>query len=369
MILEDKRTLSPPDLPQVAEQVTAATGKSLAEQRAEIVSLGKAPNLLSPAEYYYYRLYDDVRYSTAEKRRFLGRRAQDKILTTIAGRPWWGIVHDKIVFQTLLGAYGFPMPPILATYHAQRSAPGAVTLRDSEDVARFLRSGEHYPLFGKPIDGMFSLGTVRLDGYDRHTDTLSLANDARVTVGALVAELARYQGRGYLFQRAERPDPEIGAVCGDRLACVRLVVLMGPDAPHVFRALWKVPAGRNIADNFWRSGNLLADIDGETGTITRVVSGTGLKHQELERHPDTRAMMLGFAIPQWFAVKRLCCDAARVISGLSMQAWDVAVCDRGPVIIEANVGGDFNLPQLSAGAGILDDCFARFLRQNSPRSR
>jgi hypothetical protein len=68
-------------------------------------------------------------------------------------------------------------------------------------------------------------------------------------------------------------------------------------------------------------------------------------------------------------VNQLCRDAARAIAGLSMQAWDVAVCDRGPVIIEANVGGAFNLPQLAAGAGLLDEHFARFLEQNTPPAR
>lgn len=363
MILDDRQTHWEPDLPRLALQVRAATGKSLAEQRSEIESLAEAPNMLLAGEYYYYRLYDDGCYAASEKRKFLGRRVQQKLVASISGR-WGGIVHDKLVFQTLLSAYGFPMPPVIATYDAHRSAPGAAILRASEDVARFLRSEEHYPLFGKPIDGMFSLGTVRLDDYERRSDTLGLANHVRVAVDPFVAELARYRERGYLFQRAERPDPGIAAVCGNRLACVRLVTLMDPDAPSLFRVVWKVPAGPNVADNFWRDGNLLADIDAQTGTVMRVVSGVGLEQQQIERHPDTDAKMIGFAIPHWSTVKQLCRDAAQVIAGVSMQAWDVAVCDRGPVIIEANVGGAFNLPQLAAGAGLLDERFTRFLHQN-----
>src|SRR3546814_6489185 len=37
----------------------------------------------------------------------------------------------------------------------------------------------------------------------------------------------------------------------------------------------KIPAGANIADNFWRAGNMLANIDPEHGTILRVLRGTG----------------------------------------------------------------------------------------------
>ena len=32
-----------------------------------------------------------------------------------------------------------------------------------------------------------------------------------------------------------------------------------------------------------------------------------------------------------------------------MQAWDIALTDRGPVLVEVNIGGDLNLPQLALG--------------------
>jgi hypothetical protein len=44
-----------------------------------------------------------------------------------------------------------------------------------------------------------------------------------------------------------------------------------------------------------------------------------------------------------------------------MQAWDVAPTDRGPVLIEVNIGGDFNLPQLAQAKGLMDERFRRFL--------
>ena len=44
-----------------------------------------------------------------------------------------------------------------------------------------------------------------------------------------------------------------------------------------------------------------------------------------------------------------------------MQAWDVALGSTGPLLVEVNIGGDYNLPQLATGTGMLDAPFLAFL--------
>jgi hypothetical protein len=44
-----------------------------------------------------------------------------------------------------------------------------------------------------------------------------------------------------------------------------------------------------------------------------------------------------------------------------MQAWDIALAERGPVLVEVNIGGDFNLPQLAHAKGLMDERFRAFL--------
>jgi hypothetical protein len=53
--------------------------------------------------------------------------------------------------------------------------------------------------------------------------------------------------------------------------------------------------------------------------------------------------------------------SARASPGLRMQAWDVAPTERGPVLVEVNIGGDFNLPQLAHATGLMDERFRAFL--------
>jgi hypothetical protein len=39
----------------------------------------------------------------------------------------------------------------------------------------------------------------------------------------------------------------------------------------------------------------------------------------------------------------------------------VALTDKGPVLVELNIGGDFNLPQLASGRGLMDQGFTEFV--------
>jgi hypothetical protein len=360
--LLDHAKLAPPiNVCRLSRTVARTTGKSLLAQRREIFRLNLSIGMITPDEYYYYRLYDDQMFSPADKRRFLGIAAQRRILRHCTNRTWWGIVHDKLVFQAVLQAHGISMPRIAATYHGTRAFPGATVLRTTADVVRFLRECASYPLFGKPFDGMYSVGSVRLDGYDAGTDRVHLHTGSAVPVETLVEELAHYGSRGYLFQQVKHPDARMRAICGDRLACVRVVILLDAERPEIFRALWKIPTGFHVADNFWRQGNMLGAIDIANGSIIRVVTGVGPDLRETDRHPNSGAVIVGTTVPQWEAVKTLCLTAASLFPGLTMQAWDIGVCPEGPVVIEANVGGDFNLPQLATNAGLLDERFATFL--------
>ena len=94
--------------------------KSLWSQISEICRLRFGPGKLRPEEYYYYRLYDDEKYSYDEKRRFLGKMRWDQVYRQCNASSWWSIAHDKLIFYTLLRGQSLPMPATLALYHPLR---------------------------------------------------------------------------------------------------------------------------------------------------------------------------------------------------------------------------------------------------------
>lgn len=344
--------------------VTKQHGKTSMAQVAELTKLAFGVGKITPEEYYQFHLYDDG-LSLAEKKTFLGRKAQDRILAACIPQEWWVVPHDKLLFYGLLRGLGQAVPETRAVYHPLRRFGAAAALRSADDLADFLRHRASYPCFGKPVCGIRSVGVVSLERYEAADDSLHTQDGRRLSVPDLVQAIEDHVESGYIFQDRLEPHPEIRAICGDRIASIRLVVLLKEgEGPKILHALWKIPAADNIADNFWRKGNVLAALDIDSGRVTRAFRGAGLEEEALSEHPDSGARLAGTAVPHWDKVKADCLDCAAALPGITLQAWDVSVGPEGPVMVEVNIGGDFNLPQIAARKGLLEGDFRDFVSRH-----
>jgi hypothetical protein len=291
-------------------------GKSPFSQVREIWRLRYGPGKLRPDEYYYYGLYDDRRFSFADKTRFLGRSTQYRIISQCnAAREWWFIAHDKLVCYGLLAGLGLPVPQTRALYHGGARFAAVPAFAEPAALAAHLRTGMRYPCFGKPVAGIRSIGVAAIERYDADGDALALVGGRTLALDGFVKELEPYRRDGYLFQEMLLPHPEVASLCGPRLSTVRLIVLLEQDEPAVLHALWKIPVGANPADNFWRPGNLLAGLDAADGRVTRVVQGTGADQVELERHPDTEQPLLGAGVAGLARAHRAVPEGGAGVSG------------------------------------------------------
>jgi hypothetical protein len=203
-----------------------------------------------------------------------------------------------------------------------------------------------------------------LDAYDRTEDLVRTKDGRTATLASFAAELKPFALWGYLFQETLRPHPAVRAMIGERIATVRMVVLLNDGGPELLRALWKVPVGAHVADNFWRDGNMLAALDPVDGRVARVVRGVGHRQTEVASHPDTGHELVGQRLPDWDVATSLCLRTAASLPGLAMQAWDVALTAEGPLLLEVNNGGDFNLPQHAFGQGLYQGRLREFAERH-----
>ena len=339
------------------------SGRGLGQLIRELASLTRAPGRLQPQDYFYYRLFEPG-FDAATQRRFVGKRLEARLHDLTCDKDWWIVAHDKLVCYAVLQAAGLPVPRTRALYRdgaAFGTGQGLQSLPDRAALAAALRGGITYPLFGKPVRGIRSVGVLSIDGYDGATDQLQLAQGDAVAVDEVLDAVGVYAKDGYLLQERIAQHPAIEGLCGAAIATVRLIVLLTPAGRVIHRALWKLPAGNNVADNFWRDGNLLAALDPSSGRITRVVEGVGAHARAVDRHPTSGAPLLDVQLPGWAEIRDLVDRAATALPGVRMQAWDVALGVDGPLLVEVNIGGDYNLPQLATGTGMLDAPFRAFL--------
>jgi hypothetical protein len=269
----------------------------------------------------------------------------------------------------LLAGYGFPVIPTLAFYSDAISLRGVPVLREPAALADFLRGADDYPLFGKPMSSQRSLGSIALEAYDPKTDSLVAGAGRRIAVADFTAAVAANYRGGYLLQRRIEPEAHVRAVAGNRLATVRAVTILTDAGPQLLRALWKIPAGDNVADNYWRSGNLLATVDLTAGRVVRVVRGTGLALVEVTHHPDTHANLVGIEVPNWHGIVELALEAASALAEVPLIGWDIAAVEGGALIVEPNFTPDFFMTQLADRCGMLDARFNAFLAARKKAAR
>lgn len=356
------RPESRPDLATALAALASSSGQSYLALIQDYVRLALGPGKIGIRDYIALRLYDRERYSKAEKACFVGAGAGLLLCHEANFRHDWDrLVSNKLSSTGYLASYGLPVIPILALFDRRCRSSGPGTLGTLQDLVGFLQREESYPLFGKPVDCFQSLGSASFAGYDPATGCLRASYGPDVPLAAFAQDVASHYGQGYVFQRRVAPHAAIRAICGDRLATVRVLTILTEAGPKILRACWKIPAGANVADNFWRCGNLLAQLDLAEGAVRRVLCGTGLEQREVVHHPDTGAALVGFRLPCWTELRQLALEAAHVFDQTPLLGWDIAVTPTGPVIVEVNETPDLTLPQIADGRGMLDDEFRLFL--------
>jgi hypothetical protein len=195
-------------------------------------------------------------------------------------------MSDKVPLSAYLPNYGLPTTPIAAIYAPELGCGVPPVLSTREALGS-------YRLFGKSAEGFQSLGSIALRRCHRVQRELERMHGPRIPLDQILSEIeARYRS-GYVFQPLKSPHPSVGDLCGPRLASVRVLTVLTESGPKVIRACWKIPAGDNMADNYWRPGNLLAQIDFDSGAILFHAAGEGIGAEVFHSRRLDRGFQLG----------------------------------------------------------------------------
>ena len=337
-----------------ARQAPAAVqdrGVPRIRQLWELLLLRRGAGKLRAEDYYKLRVYRQE-LSLGDKRKYLSNHA---VPPAMVGR-WKVVADDKLLTYGILADCGIRTPRVYALCHPQRRHGRAAALASPAAVADWLRGEAPYPLIVKPIRGMYSRDVMLLEGFESDSDSLRLAGGGRRSVEEFAA-LCFQRRSGYLFQELLRPHRAIRENISERICTLRIIVLSGQSDPRLLLAVWKIALDGNIADNYWREGNLLATLDQQSGAIVQCSTGLGPGYRTVERHPTTGRPFAGFKVPCYREAVDLALRASHAFCDIPVQAWDIALTDDGPVPLEVNVVGSLFIPQLANQSGLLTGGF------------
>ena len=347
-----------------ASRAKELSGYPISKQFVGMATAYLSGRKLTPSEYIDYRLFEPNMRAPSIQNGFVGYRRVMALNLALNDVRWGALSFDKLSFYSLCDAARLPFPRVYAIYsNTGRTSMGAELLRDESDVVSFFQRATCLPLFCKPIQGTHGNGAALIKGYDQEKKLLFLEGRSPAPVHEFVDQLRRYGRTGFLFQELVRQHPDLERVAPGGVSGLRLVVLVGDSGPRVIHAIWKVKRTNQLTDHFsaGATGNLLADVDPDSGEVRRVLSALGLKQVLVHEHPDSGACLDGITMPGWSLLLETMSRAALAFPGIPLQSWDVAITEEGILLLEMNYDGDMNLIQTATGRGVLSGPIGRAL--------
>ncbi|MCB2221112.1 MAG: hypothetical protein KQI35_12010 [Bacteroidetes bacterium] len=247
------------------------------------------------------------------------------------------LLEDKFLFDSFLKGLKIPTPPVagiienkMILWHgAGEKVPLEAILNRNLDV------------YCKLVFSWGGKNVFRL----QVTNGQLLINGEETTVDDLKLQIT---GGKYILQETVKQHPELNKLnpwCANTL---RVITLSDGIEPGILVAILRVGINKNYVDNA-SSGNLQSGI-GLDNRLAFPGSQWGYPPKYFTHHPDTGVEFKGFEVPYMNEVRQMCIDIHRYLSYFFIISWDIAISEKGPLVIEGNPVPDL-MPMQMQSAG------------------
>ena len=339
-----------------------ACGRSPLSLMWEYTKLSRQKGKISFPEYVQFGLYDPE-MPFEHKLRFITNKQHWPITFKCCDMTWQATTEDKWLCTKILQGSSIAVPESLAVIDkTKRNYPGTPKIATADELREFALANQGQPFFGKENRGMVSFGVFLV--LEADSDRMHLKGEGWIAYDKFMEQ---YVGdTSYLIQRCQKNHKFFDKYT-DNLATVRVCILVTDDGIKIPFAVLKLPARDQIADSFWRPGNLACNIDPTNGQILDARTKNHLGTESFSNHPVCGEALVDEYLPEWDALLELVHECSLIFSPIRYQSMDVAITDEGPMLIEINTGGSFDLLQLAAGQGMLTDEVVKFFKSHGYR--
>ncbi|MDD3895625.1 MAG: sugar-transfer associated ATP-grasp domain-containing protein [Bacilli bacterium] len=176
---------------------------------------------------------------------------------------------------------------------------------------------KHKEIIVKPIDGEGGYGIQKMN-INNKTNLKKLFNDLLNNNQVLIEE--------YIKQHKK-----INELYNNSVNTLRLFTFYDGNKTHILNSVFKLGNG-GVIDNF-SSGGMYTFVD-DNGKI--IVPAIDQNDNIYYIHPQTKKDIVGYVVPMYQEACQLVKQAAILVPEIKYIGWDVAITNKGPLIIEGN---------------------------------
>jgi hypothetical protein len=275
-------------------------------------------------------------------------------------REWRDVLENKLFFQLYYGQFDIPLPKMLMHNHKTTfiSDGKCTQISNYEDFVLLLNE-----LFGNSptCDSLIIKKTFWSYGGDKVFKIYrSQVADRSQPIADLYSEVIK---SGYLFQENVIQHAALNKLNPFCLNTIRFDAFIDKEGKvDIISGYIRMSMNKHYVDNIC-SGGCQVGIDMSTGRLKKEGYSTlgdyGVKI--LNSHPITGMIFENFEIPHFDRAKSLTIEAARLVPGLRIVGWDVAIGESGPVLIEGNSDYGMTSNDLSEGGYRTNPVFRKVL--------
>ncbi len=284
------------------------------------------------AGYMDYMIAEMYRLSAAQRKTVITRGINNAIVRRMNDKRWWHAFDDKAEFNTRFAKW------------VDRDWIRLNAATKKQELSDFLRDKQ--AVFIKPINGSSGVGVSKY--LKNQWQDMDAFHELAVKSGDCILEDCVVQ------------HPLMAGLCPTSVNTVRIATMLGEKRQGILYAFLRIGNGK-VMDNV-DCGGMAARVDLSSGKLLTVAADK--QGRVFTSHPMTNTPIVGFQLPFFEEAKALCEEAMRVVPQLAYVAWDVALTQNGPRLIEGNSFPSHAVPQFAAhypdGIGILPE-FGRFI--------
>ena len=252
----------------------------------------------------------------AQRRTVLTRGINNLIVRRMNDKADWHAFDDKAAFNRAFSKW------------IQRDWMEADGQTSIDALKTFLKGKQ--TVFVKPLEGSSGQGIEKYTAPD-WTDMDAFASKVRA-VGKCVIEEGIVQ------------HPRMAELNPGSVNTVRISTLIGDKKEGIVYAFLRIGNGK-IMDNV-DCGGMAARVDLISGKLLTVAADKA--GNTFTKHPITGTEIIGFHLPCFEEAKAMCLEAMRMVPSMRYVAWDVALTEQGPTLIEGNSFPSHAVPQFAA---------------------
>lgn len=270
-------------------------------------------------EYFYFGM---GKRSAAELREYIGNR-EKTALTQRMNDP-----ASKHIFDNKAETY----ERFRRFYRRELCLVRAGSEEDKAAFAEFVSRHEAFVV--KPIDLYFGLGVRKVEVGGR-------------SAAELYADITRERIYGFVAEELIVQHEATARFHPQSLNTVRFPTIRQEDGVKPWYPFLRMGKGESFVDNI-SSGGVAALIDPETGELLRAASHYA---PDVREHPDTHEPIIGARLPRWDEAVAMVKELAQIVPEMRYVGWDLALSDKGWVLVEGNAAAQMSTQQVLLNRG------------------